>query len=51
MYIFAYLVIVGVILMVYCMHKRKKEDESGMEWATENTGKNIELTSDKRAYL
>ena len=43
--------IVGVILIVYCMHKRKKEQEAGMEWATDNTGRNIELTGDKRAYL
>jgi hypothetical protein len=33
------------------MHKRKKEEEAAMEWNTEHTGKNIELTSDKRAYL
>lgn len=43
--------IVGVILIVYCMHKRKKEAEEGMEWNSENTGKNIELTGEKRAYL
>lgn len=43
--------IVGVILIVYCMHKRKKEQEAGMEWATDNTGRNIELTGEKRAYL
>jgi hypothetical protein len=44
-------VIVGVILIVYCMHKRKKEAEDGMEWNSDNTGKNIELTGGKRAYL
>ena len=43
--------IVGVILIVYCMHKRKKEQEAGAEWTTDNTGRNIELTGDKRAYL
>jgi hypothetical protein len=33
------------------MHKRKKEQEAGMEWNTDNTGRNIELTNEKRAYL
>jgi hypothetical protein len=43
-------VIVGVILIVYCMHKRKKEQEAGMEWNTENTGRNVELTGKRKAY-
>ena len=41
----------GVILIVYCMHKRKKEQGAGMEWNTEYTGRNIELTSDKRTFI
>ena len=47
--------IVAIIVIIYCVHKRRKEQESGMnEWNSGNTtGRNIELTSNeqKRAYL
>ena len=57
MYIFVYLVIVGIIVIIYCVHKRRKEQEAGMnEWNSaggNTTGRNIELTTGetKRAYL
>jgi hypothetical protein len=44
------------IVVIYCMHKKRKEQEEGMnEWNSNNntTGRNIELTTNepKRAYL
>jgi hypothetical protein len=44
------LLIVGAIVIIYCVHKRKKEQEAGMnEWngssnPGDTTGRNIELT-------
>lgn len=49
--------IVGAIVLAYCMHKKKKEREAGMnEFSTSGgntTGRNIELIGDqtKRNYL
>lgn len=48
--------IVGAIVIIYCVYKRKREQEAGMdEWATgnSNTGRTIELTSNnaKQNYL
>lgn len=49
MYIVVYLVIVGIIVIIYCVHKRRKEQEAGMnEWNSaggNTTGRNIELTT------
>lgn len=49
------LLIVGIIVIIYCVHKKRKEQEASMEWntATQNTtGRNIELMGrEKKAYL
>jgi hypothetical protein len=58
-YLSFYLVIVAAIVIIYCVHKRRKEQAEGMnEWnnstgAGGDTGRNIELTTNqtKRAYL
>jgi len=50
-------VIVGAVVLIYCMRKKKQEQESGMaEWSTgggNTTGRNIELIAgqEKRTYL
>ena len=60
MYILFNLVIVAVIVIVYCRHKRKSEQSHGgmNEWNSSNaggntTGRNIELSTgqSKKAYL
>lgn len=43
----------GIIVIIYCVHKKRKEQEASMEWNTTNntTGRNIELMGEKKAYL
>lgn len=46
--------IVAAIVIIYCVHKRRKEQEDGMnEWNSANTtGRNIELTTnEQKRYL
>ena len=48
--------IIGAIVLAYCMHKKKKEREAGMNEfssAGNTTGRNIELigNQNKRNYL
>lgn len=50
------LVIVGAIVLIYCMRKKKAEQEAGMkEWnsGVNTTGKDVELIGNetKRNYL